>query len=130
MDATRFIVYSWIDLLVLARQNDRFIYGLPFLAQLWVNGSVNYAGATFGARKYINCGLIFAFGLGGLIKYTSKYISSRKWKILFAILTIWNGIFILQYSLHLIPRDRPLTWKQLVVDKILLPVELIKKYLN
>ncbi len=127
--ATPLIIFSLIGLTFWC-WHDRLVgvcFWIAFLSQIWINASVNYSGASFGARKYVNCGLVFAVGLAALLKYGPKWVTYKKWIGVLSALILWNGLYLLQYTFALIPRDQPLTFKQFVIDKLLLPVGLVYK---
>lgn len=118
--------------LIPLRRRDRVAgvaLGLAFLLQLWINGAVSdyYGGAAFGARKFLNCTAIFVLGLAVLVEHSRPRIALRTWGILFALLAFWNGLFMLQYDLHTIPRGHPLTLRQIVLDKFLLPAQILRR---
>jgi hypothetical protein len=38
-----------------------------------------------------------------------------------ALLIVWNALALVQYRLGFVPRDQPLTWKQMTVERLALP---------
>jgi hypothetical protein len=42
-------------------------------------------------------------------------------------LVLWNAAFLVQYRFDFVPRNGPITWAQLVQDKLSLPLDLWRR---
>ena len=85
-----------------------------------------WAGDAFGSRRLINLFPILCIGFARLLERT-KHTSFHRFLMATSVcLVIWNGLFILQYTLRLIPRSDFLTFQQLVTDKVTLPFQWLK----
>ena len=69
-----------------------------FLAQVWINGSVEiwWGGVGFGARRFANCAVIFAVGLAGLLTTIQRRPLIAPTVTLVALL-LFNTVFMLGY---------------------------------
>jgi tetratricopeptide (TPR) repeat protein len=92
-----------------------------FSLQLYLNSVVyDWHGSWgFGMRRFLDCLPIFILGIATLL----DYITNQKVKLLYpalalGLLVLWNYLFLVQYYLHLVARNRPLTFHELVWDKL------------
>lgn len=123
-------LFSWapitllgtVGLLWLARRQPIVALGcgLALGAQVLVIGS--YAtwpgGASFGARRFINCTPIFALGLAAA--FAAVPAAKRRMAAALVIaLIVWNFGLALQYATGIIPRDRPVTMTTIVANQFL-----------
>ena len=79
-------------------------------AQVLVIGSYEtwWGGASFGARRFINCTAIFSLGLAvgfGTLRGRIRHLAAAA----IAGLVLWNAGLAVQYSVGLIPRDAPVS---------------------
>ena len=79
-------------------------------AQVLVIGSYEtwWGGASFGARRFINCTAIFSLGLAvgfGTLRGRFRHLAAAG----IAGLVLWNAGLAVQYSVGLIPRDAPVS---------------------
>ena len=79
-------------------------------AQVLVIGSYEtwWGGASFGARRFINCTAIFSLGLAvgfGTLRGRFRHLAAAA----IAGLVLWNAGLAVQYSVGLIPRDAPVS---------------------
>ena len=79
-------------------------------AQVLVIGSyeAGWGGASFGARRFINCTAIFSLGLAvgfGTLRGRFRHLAA----VAIAGLVLWNAGLAVQYSVGLIPRDAPVS---------------------
>ncbi|MCH2254723.1 MAG: glycosyltransferase family 39 protein [Vicinamibacterales bacterium] len=79
-------------------------------AQVLVIGSYEtwWGGASFGARRFINCTAIFSLGLAvgfGTLRGRFRHLAAAS----IAGLVLWNAGLAVQYSVGLIPRDAPVS---------------------
>ena len=123
-------LFSWspitlvgvLGLLALARRNGRVALALAlvFAAEVAVIGSYDTwpGGASFGARRFINCTPIFAIGLAALLdrlRPTGHRVAVAG--IVLAI--VWNFGLAVQYSTGIIPRDQPVSMRTIVRNQFL-----------
>lgn len=85
-----------------------------------------WAGHAFGMRRLIGATPIFVLGLAAFLDHFK--ISKIKNKILFFLIFLigWNFLFIIQYRLGLIPHGDYLTFNQMITDKFILPLKILK----
>ena len=123
-------LFSWhpvtllgvVGLAVLWRR-DRKIAGLlasVFVLQVLVVGAYDswWGGASFGARRFINCSPIFALGLVAGVDTLRGWVLRVAGIGLFS-LVIWNFGLAMQYSIGLIPRDAPVSMRQIARNQFI-----------
>jgi len=122
-------LFSWspitligvLGLLALAKRNNRVALALfvVFAAQVAVIGSYDtwWGGASFGARRFINCMPIFAMGLAALLNGLRPR-PHRLAVVGISMLILWNFGLAVQYSTGLIPRDQPVEMSTIVRNQI------------
>ena len=97
---TPVITAALIGLVFFARDHTRVALVLAggFLAQVWINGSVEiwWGGVGFGARRFANCAVIFAVGLAGLLTAIQRRPLIAPTVTLVALL-LFNTVFMLGY---------------------------------
>ena len=97
---TPVITAALIGLVFFARDHTRVALVLAgsFLAQVWINGSVEiwWGGVGFGARRFANCAVIFAVGLAGLLTTIQRRPLIAPAVTLIALL-LFNTVFMLGY---------------------------------
>jgi len=118
-------LFSWspitligvLGLLALSARSGRVALALAavFVAQVVIIGSYDtwWGGASFGARRFINCMPIFAMGLAALL----AGLRPRAFRVAVAgvaVLILWNFGLAVQYSVGLIPRDQPVAMSTIV----------------
>jgi len=121
-------LYSWtpvtllgsIGLWFLGRRHPVVAAGLAlaFVAQLVVVGSYStwWGGASFGARRFLNCTPLFALGLAAL--FARLPAERRRLAVaMVAALIVWNFGLALQYGTGIIPRDKPVAMRTIVVNQ-------------
>jgi hypothetical protein len=122
-------LFSWspitffgvVGLLPLARRNRRVAVALftVFAAQVWVIGSYDtwWAGASFGARRFINCMPIFAVGLAVMLDRLRQ--PARRLAVGgIILLVVWNFGLAIQYGTGIIPRDQPVEMRTIVRNQV------------
>ncbi|MCP4397065.1 MAG: hypothetical protein GY801_07165, partial [bacterium] len=88
-----------------------------FLLQWYLNASWGnwWFGHSFGNRAYVNCSVIFALGLAAFLE------ASEKWKkpvySLLAMLTLWNFLFMAQYTTKMVPQGRAVDWNKVLTNQ-------------
>ncbi len=121
-------LYSWtpitllgtIGLWFLGRRQPVAAAGLAiaFIVQLVVIGSYAtwWGGASFGARRFLNCTPLFALGLAALfarVPGQRRRLSAAG----VAVLIAWNFGLALQYGTGIIPRDKPVAMSTIVANQ-------------
>lgn len=93
-------------------------FAAAFLAQLLVVGSYAtwWGGASFGARRFLNCTPMFAVGLAALLSAVPAARQRFATAALVA-LTVWNFGLAVQYAVGIIPRDEPVTMREIAVNQ-------------
>ena len=139
-------LFSWtpavlpavLGLLLVARRDAWVALGsvAVVLASTYVNASVDdwWAGEAFGARRFSSLTVFFALGMTGVFaaSFWKHRPSARHWTAV--ALTVYNLLFLLQYQLfmrgfrELVPY--PATAKQIFVDRLVLPWQLIRHWLG
>lgn len=93
---------------------------IMFLLQLYVNSAVfDWHGSWgFGMRRFMDCLPIFVLGICSLLKLAER----KKYLLLLSLglclFALWNYLFLAQYYLHLVAWNRPLTFHEMVTDKL------------
>ncbi|MCH7826161.1 MAG: hypothetical protein IH849_15300 [Acidobacteria bacterium] len=123
-------LFSWspitligvLGLLALSARSGRVALALAvvFVVQVMIIGSYDtwWGGASFGARRFINCMPIFAIGLASLL----TGLRSRAYRVAvggIVVLILWNFGLAVQYSTGLIPRDQPVAMSTIVRNQFL-----------
>ncbi len=91
--------------------------GAFFVAQVLVVGSYDtwWGGASFGARRFVNCTPVFALGLAALFEWLRLRLGVQRYaQVLVGVLVLWNFGLAIQYSTGLIPRDAPVSMSRIV----------------
>ena len=94
-------------------------FGAVFVAQVIVIGSYEtwWGGASFGARRFVNCTAIFAVGVS-IVLSQLRGLSSRLTSAAVILLILWNFGLAVQYSIGLIPRDAPVRMTQVAYNQV------------
>ena len=102
------------------RRSVPILLFILFLLQLYLNSAVvDWHGSWgFGMRRFLNCLPIFALGLAALVETLRKRSRFLLPCLLLSIFVIWNYLFLVQYYLHLVAWNRPLTFHEMVGDKL------------
>ena len=89
-----------------------------FVAQVLVVGSYDtwWGGASFGARRFVNCIPVFALGLASLFEWLRLRSGVTRYArvTVVGLLVLWNFGLAIQYSIGLIPRDAPVQMSRIV----------------
>lgn len=88
-----------------------------FVAQVLVVGSYDtwWGGASFGARRFVNCIPVFALGLAALFEWLRLRSGVERYaRVTVGLLVLWNFGLAIQYSIGLIPRDAPVQMSRIV----------------
>lgn len=122
-------LFSWtpvtllgvVGLLALARR-DRGValaLALVFAVQVAVVGSYDtwWGGASFGARRFINCVPLFALGLAAAVD-RMRPPGRRMTAVAVAVLVLWNFGLAVQYGTGMIPRDEPVSMRTIAYNQV------------
>lgn len=94
-------------------------FGAVFAAQVIVIGSYEtwWGGASFGARRFVNCTALFAVGVSVVLSRLRGSFSGLA-SAAVVLLILWNFGLAVQYSIGLIPRDAPVSMSQVAYNQI------------
>jgi len=105
------VIFFAVIGLILFSLRERFVgltLMLAFLTQVYISGAVGswHASGSFGHRRFINCSLIFAVGLG----YLAVQMLRKKIKIipyfLASLFILWNMQLIVQFAVKIMDRSQ------------------------
>jgi len=107
-------------------------FGLILLVEYYINSAAGdwSGGWAFGARRFLSCSPILAWGLGNLLNKTwgNKRVLYPLLAVC-ALLIIFNLLFYVQWAYGLIDRGGPIPWQQYFAgkfDALLLWLKVIK----
>jgi hypothetical protein len=138
-------LFSWTPALLVAAcglpllvRRDRQLGWLVVLVlalAIYVNASVMdwWAGAAFGARRFVSLGVLFSLGMAALLDAPPAASRPRAAAWLSVAAIAYNLLFVLQYQLFmrgirdLVPY--PETVRQVFVDRLWLPFQLLARWL-
>lgn len=100
-----------------------------FLGELYVNSASTrwWADDAFGQRRFLSLVPMFAVTL------TAAFDRWRpRWApvALVAALTAWNGLCFLQYRLGFVAKHESLTLREMTIDRLLIPFQLVQRLLQ
>lgn len=116
--------------LVFAARRERWLV-LGMLAALAANTYVVaswwawWQGDSFGGRMFLNATWIWVFGLAALIDMARARRQLAAVVVIGVALIGWNGLALAQYRLGYVPMGQPLTWRQMTVDRLMLPLTIL-----
>jgi hypothetical protein len=100
-----------------------------FLAELYVNSAATrwWQDDAFGGRRFVSLVPLLAVPLAVLVERAKS-----RWApaALMLALTAWNGLAMLQYRLGFVSMHESLTWREMTIDRLLLPVHLLQRFLH
>jgi hypothetical protein len=75
--------------------------------------------SSFGNRYFIPLTPLFILGLSLVLNELTKWLRSRRLAMRLSVpaiglLILWNGAFIFQWGLHLVPVRGPISWKSMI----------------
>jgi hypothetical protein len=99
---TPLMAFAALGLVVLWQTDRRFAYLLfaAFVLQVWINGTLWWGDAGFGARRFSNCTVIFALGLAALLDWTRRRPLVAP-AFVIVVLVLLNGFFMRE--IHVTP---------------------------
>jgi hypothetical protein len=108
---------------------------LLLIVAIYINAAVSdwWAGAAFGARRFIGYTVFFALGFAAIFWHDAWRQRAGLWRAVAAGLVVYNLLFVLQYQtfmrgfVELAPY--PATAKQVLFDRLLLPFQLVRAWL-
>ena len=113
-----------------AAPTPQLLFAMFFL-QLYVNSAVRdwHGSLGFGMRRFVECVPIFAAGIAAALQ-TPRLRRRQTLAVAFlALFAVWNYLFLIQYYVHLVAWNRPLTFHEMVGDKLHLPVSIERRRL-
>jgi hypothetical protein len=136
--SSRHGLMSWHPIFVLAAlgllplwRRDRdlaLVVAGMFVAQLYVNSAVGrwWADDAFGARRFIGLVPLFTLPLAALLGASSRWVRRPVWLGVLLLLVVWNGLSFAQYRLGFVSMSAALTWREMTIDRLLLPWRLLR----
>jgi hypothetical protein len=102
---------------------------IAFLFQLYVTSSwwMWWMGHSFGNRAFLGLTPIFILGLSAFLKEFLQAGRVKSVVLIFAVLSIWNGILMMGYVSEMIPHQGEFSWVQFIKNIPELPVRISKK---
>jgi hypothetical protein len=100
-----------------------------FLAELYVNGAATrwWADDAFGGRRFVSLVPLCAVPLAAAFGTARNRWASPA---LAVGLALWNGLALLQYRLGFVSMSEGLTLRQMTIDRLLVPLQLIHRLLH
>lgn len=90
-----------------------------------------WQGDSFGGRMFLNAMWIWTLGLSGLLEWlTTKPMIRRLAMGVGLGLVVWNGLSLIQYRLGLVPMSAPLTWEQMTIERLKIPLTILRKFVR
>ena len=118
---TPITLFGVLGLVALWRRDARVALALAvvFAAQVVVIGSYDtwWGGASFGARRFINCTPIFALGLAVPLDRLRPATHTVAVAAI-VLLIVWNMGLAVQYGTGLIPRDEAVTMRTIAYNQV------------
>jgi hypothetical protein len=135
-------LFTWAPLLILAiwglvqfavrHRNRAFAIAAVVLVSWYVNAAVAdwWAGEAFGSRRFLSLYPLFVLGLAMWVDAGGRPATARTVRISVGlVLTLLNGLFLLQYELALKGLEQiapyPNGWFDMYVARLLVPFKLI-----
>ena len=112
-------LFGALGLVALWRRSPAVAMALAafFVAQVLLVGSYEtwWGGASFGARRFVNCTAVFALGLAALFESIAARVRPRRYvPAAVTLFVLWNFGLAIQYATGLIPRDAPVAMSRIV----------------
>lgn len=137
--SSRHGLLSWTPVVILAliglyflykKQKNLAIYLLiGFLLQLYINSAAQdwWGAFAFGQRRFVDSVIIFILGLAALYDWLESHGRAALYKIITAVIIVWNLLFLIQYRAHLIDGFDYISWGQMLKNQFTLaPVNFVK----
>jgi len=124
-------VFALFGLIPLFRRERAAAIAISFvvLAELYVNSAATrwWQDDAFGGRRFVSLVPLLALPLAVLLERArSRWVATA----LILALTAWNGLAMLQYRLGFVSMNESLTWREMTIDRLLLPVHLLQRLLH
>jgi hypothetical protein len=132
-------LFIWTPVIFLAIIGLYFLYKkdkclttylvIGLLFQIYINAIAEdwWGGFAFGARRLIDCSVIFILGLSALYNYFEMSKLRLIYKITAILFIIWNILLLIQYRTHLIPGDDYINiWLMVKNQFVLAPIGFVK----
>ena len=98
------------------------------LIQLYINSAVGrwWADDAFGGRRFTGLLPWLVPALAVLLSEL-KATRWRRWAVgLLLVLVLWNGLSFAQYRLGFVSRNEALSWREMTIDRLLLPIRIVQ----
>ena len=125
------ILVAALGLIALARRDRELAVALvvAFLAQVYIAGAFStwQGKSSFGQRRFVNCTVLFAVGLGAALAWAQERGVRRSWLVATAALAVaWEGGLVVQYAADWSSAQRQagLSWPSIVAAQLGLPLRL------
>ena len=119
---TPMLFFATIGLIFFWKKDKVFtiVLSSAYLLLLYVVGSVIvwFGGSSYGNRFLICLTPIFILGLAALLEKMIQKVSLKYVSIIIAIFVIWNGLFIFQWCMGMVPRSGPISWRDMVYNQV------------
>ena len=123
------------SLVPLARRADTraLAWGIAacFALTLYANSaSIQWwAGDAFGARRFTGLVPVLGLALAAGIDAVGRHGAGARRAVVFVLIALvgWNGLSALQYRLGTVSRDLPLTLREMTIDRLRLPLDLLRR---
>lgn len=86
-----------------------------------------WQGDSFGGRMFLSATWLWVLGLATLLDQLRGSRARRLALAIGLLLICWNGLAVVQYRLGLVPRSAPLTWQQMTIERLQLPLLLFER---
>jgi len=140
--STKHGLFSWTPLLFIASMG--LLWGglksypiigyslLLFVVALYFNSVIHnwWAGSSFGERRMVDYGVIFALGLGYLLHMRESLLRQPLFHFIGLSFCVFNWILILRYFTHDLPEYGMVSWSNLYVDTVTFPLNVLSRFLD
>ena len=122
---TPLILFSIIGLFYFMVKTDNYTGGMMFavfILQLYINSIIWdwWCGHSYGSRRFIDCSIIFATGLAGLLQYMKRWVKLKYMVIFLLVFILWNQLLIVQYSEFYVGREGKLSLSENLSNDVLI----------
>jgi len=140
--STKHGLFSWTPLLFIAAVG--LLWGgmksypiiryalLLFVVALYFNSVIHnwWAGSSFGERRMVDFGVVFALGLGYLFHRRETFLRQPWFHLIGLSFCAFNWILILRYFTHDLPEYGEVSWSSLYVDTVTYPLTILSRILG
>jgi len=128
---TPVIFFSILGFIPLFKKDKKMTVCLfiTFLLKWYLFSCIASWPGAYGARHFVSSSPLLILGIAALSEVVIKRVRGGLWLTLSvsAILTLWNFLSIIQYTLKFLPRDGSTSWDLLIFGKFRMISELVKR---